>query len=72
MGYSFLLFAKFAWYLMKEVIFLNRKSVNLIGFGIMALGFLATALGNWYQEKQVQEMVKEEVQKQLSEGEESE
>lgn len=57
---------------MKEVTVLDKNWIKAIGFGGMLLGFAATMIANWTQEKQMAEMVKEEVQKALAEGEESE
>lgn len=50
----------------------NKNLIKIVGFAGMLLGGVATLIANWSQEKQMQEMVKEEVQKALTEGEESE
>lgn len=51
---------------------MDKNWIKAIGFGGMLLGFAATMIANWTQEKQTEQMVKEEVQKALAEGEESE
>lgn len=51
---------------------MEKNWIKIIGFGGMLLGFAATVIANWTQEKQTEQMIKEEVQKALTEGEESE
>lgn len=50
------------------------NAVKLIGLVGLALGGVATLIGNWAQEKQMEEMIDEKVNEALAErnGEESE
>lgn len=57
---------------MKEVITLDKNWVKLIGFGGMILGFAATVIANWSQEKQTDLLIEEKVKEALAEREESE
>ncbi len=41
--------------------------VKLIGFGGMVLGFVATQIANWTQERQMEQMIDEKLDKALAE-----
>lgn len=52
-----------------------KKKLNigtLIGFAGLALGAIATAISNYAQEKQMEEIIEEKVNKALAEREETE
>lgn len=55
---------------MKEVKVLDKNWIKAIGFGGMLLGFAATLIANWSQEKQMDLMIEEKVREALAEGEE--
>lgn len=46
--------------------------VKLVGLGAMALGGIATLIGNWVQERQMEQMIDEKVQEALADREQDE
>lgn len=49
---------------------MDRNWIKAIGFGGMLLGFAATVIANWTQEKQTEQMIEEKVQEALDAREE--
>ena len=47
-------------------------TVKLIGFAGMILGFVATQIGNWASEKQMEQTIDEKVREALAEANEEE
>lgn len=48
------------------------SAIKLLGLAAMALGGVATLIGNWVQERQMEQMIDEKVQEALAEREEDE
>lgn len=48
------------------------SAIKLLGLAAMALGGVATLVGNWVQERQMEQMIDEKVQEALAEREEQE
>lgn len=48
------------------------SAIKLLGLAAMALGGVATLVGNWVQERQMEQMINEKVQEALAEREEQE
>ena len=74
MGSSFLSRKNRKLYFGKEVKALNGKSniVKIVGLAAMALGGLATMIGNWAQEQAIDQMIDEKLEKALAERNQNE
>lgn len=48
---------------------MNKNVLRLIGLGVSMIGFAATALSNWVDDKKMQNEVREEVDRALTQRE---